>query len=228
MARSRIPRSIVLLAALGAGLCGTPGCTNLGRRAKHFPHAIGLYFQDRFEDLTEVADLGFTFTLKSGYVLYVSAGSLVPVGGGYFNGWFLGFGGGQVFGIGHSRFLVTRHYFAGGGVGVWGYEEIGWDEYDTEDLSSFHCQDVGAGLFVEPYGRPGPFPSFRNQLHAGYIGIVANAHVYETLDFLLGFLGFDLSGDDGVRLGKWSWQTYEEADVNSFEFNDYHMGFQDY
>lgn len=228
MVRRRVSSSALLATALAIGLSGAPGCTNLGRRAKSFPHAIGLYLQDRFEDFTEAADVGFTFSLRSGYVLYTSAGSLVPVGGGYLNGWFLGLGGGQLFGIGHSRFLATRYYFAGGGVGVWGYEEFGWDEFDTEDLSTMHCQDVGVPLFLEPTGRPGPFPSFRAHAHAGYLGLMANAHVYETLDFLLGLIGFDLSGDDGVRLGKWSWQTYEDADVNSFEFSDYHMGIQDY
>jgi hypothetical protein len=214
--------------ALGIALAGAAGCTSLGRRAKTFPHAIGLYFQDRYEDLTEIADIGFTFTLKGGYVLYTSAGSLVPVGGGYFNGWFLGFGGGQLLGIGHSRFLATRYYFAGGGVGVWGYEEFGWDTFDTEDLSTLHCQDVGAPLFLEPTGRPGPFPSLRTHAHAGYLGLMANAHLYETLDFLLGLVGFDICGDDGVRLGKWWWLTYDDAEVNSFEFNNYHTGIQDY
>jgi len=228
MRRLRGPGAIAWLALLGLGLCATPGCTNLSRRAKGFPHGVGLYLQDRFEDLTEVADIGFTLSFKGGYALYASTASLVPVGGGYFNGWFVGFGGGQLLGIGHSRFPATRYYFAGGGVGVWGYEEFGWDTYDTEDLSTLHCQDVGVPLFLEPTGRPGPFPSLRAHAHAGYLGVMANAHVYETLDFLLGLLGFDICGDDGVRLGKWSWQTREEADVNSLEFSTYHMGIEKY
>lgn len=221
-------RVSLLLAAAGLGLCTAPGCSSLGRRARNLPHGIGLYFQDRYEDLTEIADVGLTFSLKGGWVLYTDAASLVPVGGGYLNAWFFGFGGGQLFGIGHSRFLITRYYFAGGGVGVWGYHEFGWDEFDTEDLSTVHCQDLGAGLFVPPCGRPGPFPSFRSHAHAGYFGLMANFHVYETLDFLFGLFGLDLCGDDGVRLGKWPWQSPEEADVNSFEFNDYHMSFQNY
>ncbi len=225
---ARFLRSGLLLAALGLGLCAAPGCTNLGRRAKNIPHGIGLYFQDRWEDLTEIADVGFTFSLKGGYVLYTDVASLVPIGGGHFNAWFFGFGGGQFLGIGHSRFLVTRYYFAGGGLGVWGYEEFAWDQYDTEDLSTLHCQDVGVALFLPPCGRPGPFPSFRNHVHAGWFGLMANFHLFETLDFITGFLGFDLCGDDGVRLGKWPWQTYDDADVHAFEFNDYHMGFQDY
>lgn len=228
MARAKIIRSMLWLCALGIGAGGVPGCTTLGGRARTMPQAVGLYFQDRAEDLMEVVDVGFTLTLKSGYVLYTNVGSVVPVGGGYFNGWFLGLGGGQIFGIGHSRFPATRYYFLGGGIGVWGYEEIGWDVYDTEDLSSFFCQDVGVGLFVPPCGRPGPFPSFRTCAHAGYIGFLTNANLFEALDFLSGIFGFDLCGDDGVRLGKWSWQTYDEADVHSFEFTDYHMGFQDY
>ncbi|MBM4033885.1 MAG: hypothetical protein FJ291_19200 [Planctomycetes bacterium] len=219
---------LLLAAAAGFGLCAATGCTSLGRRARSFPHGVGLYLQDRFEDVMETMDVGFTLTWKPSFALYTDAASVAPVGGGYVQGWFIGLGGGQLFGIGHSRFPATRCYFLGGGVGVWGYEEIGWDTFDTEDLSTFHCQDVGAPLFLQPTGRPGPFPSFRSYAHAGNLGLMANAHLYEALDLLFGFIFFDLCGDDGVRLGKWPWQTAEEADVNSFEFADYHMGFQDY
>lgn len=217
-----------LAAALCLGLGAATGCTSLGRRARSFPHGLGLYVQDRWEDFTEIVDLGLTASLKGGYVLYANAGSLVPLGAGYLDGWFLGFGGGQFLGIGHARWFVTRYYFAGGGFGVWGYEEFAWDTFDKEDLSTLQCQDVGVALFLPPCGRPGPFPSFSSHLHAGYIGVMANVHVYETLDFLFGIFGFDFCGDDGVRLGKWPWQTYEEADVHAFEFNEYHMGIFDY
>ncbi len=229
MRRLASGRGAAWLAVLALGLSAAGGCTSLGRRAKSLPHGAMLYVSDRFEDLFEVVDVGFTITLKGGFALYTDVGSVVPVGGGYLDGWFLGIGGGQFLGIGHNRFLVTRHYFLGGGIGVWGYEEWGWDVFDTEDLSTLRCIAVGLPpLFAEPYSRPGTWPSFRNYAHAGYLGVVANANVFEALDFLLGFIGLDICGDDGVPLGKWPWQTYDEADVESFGYYNYHRGFESY
>lgn len=222
-------RGAAWLAVLAVGLCAASGCTSLGRRARSFPHGVGLYLQDRFEDAMEMVDLGFTITFKPGFALYADAGSVAPVGGGHISGWFVGIGGGQLLGIGHGRFLATRHYFLGGGVGVWGYEEFGWNVYDTEDLSSLRCVAVGLPpLFAEPYSRPGTWPSFRSYAHAGYLGIVGNANLFEALDFIFGFIGLDFCGDDGVPLGKWPWQTYDEADVESFEYYNYHRGFETY
>jgi len=223
------PRRAMRGALALAAACAAAGCTSLPERARGPLHFVGLYCQDRFEDLTEVADLGLTFTWKPGFALYASPLSLTPFGAGYFNGWFLGFGGGQFLGIGHSRFLVTRTYFAGGGLMMWGYEEFGWDTFDTEDLSTLQCQDVGAAAIVlPPHGRPGPVPSLRSYLHAGHFGFMANGNVYETFDFFLGIFGLDICGDDGVRLGKWPGMTYEEADLNAFEFTDYHRGIEQY
>ncbi len=215
-----------LLATLAMGLTG---CTSLGKRAKGPFHFAGLYLQDRYEDLTEVVDLGLMITLKSGFALYTSVGSFTPVGGGYVDGYFFGIGGGQFLGIGHARFLHTRHYFIGGGLMLWGYEEYGWDVFDTEDMSTLRCLDTGAAaLVLPPHPRPGTCPSWRNYVHAGNIGFIANANLFEALDFLFGWFGFDFCGDDGVPLGKWAWQTYDEADVNSFEFYEYHRGFESY
>jgi len=43
---------------------------------------------------------------------------------------------------------------------AWGYEELGWQQFDITDMSTLHCQDVGlAGVLTPPAGRPGPVPS---------------------------------------------------------------------
>ena len=225
--RMRLCLRVLAVAALT--LAASTGCTSLGRRAHGPFHFIGLYISDRFQDFTEVADIGFTFSTKSKFAFYESMGSLLPFGVSYVDGYFLGFGGGQFLGLGAGDFLVTRYYFAAGGMGVWGYEEIGWQSFDTDDLSTIRCQDVGpAAIILPPYGRPGPIPSFRLCVHGWLFGAVTNVHLFETLDFLLGFVGLDICGDDGVIVGKWWWQTEEDAEIDAFEFYDYHRGFADY
>ncbi|MFQ6134153.1 MAG: hypothetical protein ACE5R4_19070 [Armatimonadota bacterium] len=50
------------------------------------------------------------------------------------------------------------------------------------------------------------------------MGLVGNANYYEMLDFVLGFAGIDISGDDGAYTGKWPWQSHESADRMMLEF----------
>jgi hypothetical protein len=43
--------------------------------------------------------------------------------------------------------------------------------------------------------------------HVGYVGLVGNLRFMEIFDFLTGWFGFDLCGDDGQPYGKWPWQS---------------------
>ena len=43
-------------------------------------------------------------------------------------------------------------------------------------------------------------------LHVGYVGLILNVRYLEILDFLTGWFGADLCGDDGRDYGKWPWQ----------------------
>ena len=86
--------------------------------------------------------------------------SITPIGAAHVDGRFIGLGGGQVFGLGAGEWGSTRFHLTAGGALAWGYEELGWKEFDTKNMSTLHCQDVGlAGVFLPPYGRPGPVPS---------------------------------------------------------------------
>ncbi len=40
-----------------------------------------------------------------------------------------------------------------------------------------------------------------HSIHVGYVGLVGNARYGEMADFLLGFAGIDIAGDDGRKLG---------------------------
>jgi len=53
-----------------------------------------------------------------------------------------------------------------------------------------------------------------------HVGLVGNLNYFEMLDFVLGFAGVDLCGDNGVLLGKWPDQTYEEAADAAWDFED--------
>ena len=50
------------------------------------------------------------------------------------------------------------------------------------------------------------------------MGLVGNANYYEMADFVLGFIGIDISGDDGRVVGKWPWQSDEDAKKAAMEF----------
>jgi len=147
-----LAHSTALGLALAAALGSLAGCTNLAERAKNPPHAVYLYVHDRVVDALQMIDGGITVTTKPCFALYGHFASLTPVGVGYFDGYFVGIGGGQL--------GVTRHYLSGLGLGVWGYEEIGWGNYDPDDLTTLQSQGVGPlGLLLPPYQRPGSAPS---------------------------------------------------------------------
>mgnify|MGYP005839246899 CR=1 FL=1 len=59
------------------------------------------------------------------------------------------------------------------------------------------------------------------------MGLVGNLNYYEVLDFVLGFVGIDLCGDDGVLLGRWPGQTPQEANDAAWEFEDLRRTFQE-
>jgi len=58
------------------------------------------------------------------------------------------------------------------------------------------------------------------------VGAVGNANYYEMLDFVLGFIGIDISGDDGRVVGKWPWQSEEDAAESMLEFEQFRPNFE--
>jgi len=148
--QGRVARRTGLL--MVAGLVALAGCTSLSARAKNPVHFVGLYFQDRYEDFAETIDLGLTFTEEPSFALYGHFASLTPFGVAQVDGYYLGIGGGQI--------GLTRHYVAGAGALVWGYEELGWQQYDPDDLTTLSSAGVGpVGILMPPWHRPGAVPS---------------------------------------------------------------------
>ncbi len=152
MQPGRMASSPRTLAAMLLSVIALPGCTSLIERSRNPLHFVGLYLQDRAQDLMEVADVGVTASPEPGFAIYGAFASLTPVGVAYVDGRF--------FGLGSGSLGSTPFYLAAAGLLVWGYEEIGWQQFDLKDMSTVHCQDVGlAGIFLAPHGRPGPVPS---------------------------------------------------------------------
>ena len=154
------------------------------------------YLKWRFEDLLETVEVGLTLSSKSCGGFYVDPASLAPLGACYFDGTFVGVGGGQL--------GVTRHYMAGVGAVIWGYEEYGWQDFDRRDLTTVQALGVGPiGLLLPPYGGPASALSSRVYVHLGQLGVIANANAMEAVDLAFGFAGIDVGGDDGRVLGLW-------------------------
>jgi len=139
-------------AALVAVLLVLAGCSGPLWRAKDSADFAWSYVRDRYVDLCQTIDGGISITTKPSFALYGHFASLTPIGAGQIDGYFLGIGGGQL--------GVTRMYLLGYGALIWGYEELGWRDFDPEDMGTLWCQDVGVpGLLFPPYGRPGQAPS---------------------------------------------------------------------
>ena len=156
------------------------------------------YVRYRAEDLLEVVDVGLTVTKTPQIGLYWN--SLEIITGGYSNvdGWFVGWGGGQI--------GVTRHYNYCYGLG-YAKETVGWGEFDKNDESTLDVRYAGVlGIVLPPYrGRPSYMPACVHFFpHIGYVGLVWNARWMEMADFLVGWTTIDIAGDDGHKLGKWS------------------------
>lgn len=174
--------------------------------------SAGKYIVHRYQDFGEVMDFGITITDTPQVGLYWNSLEVIVFGACDLDGHFFGWGGGQ---LGYTRFMAK----------CWGFlyseEIVGWGpELDTERreevlikrrggivgiLSNLAGPDaeIGSG---EIYGSgPNYTPACVHFVpHLGYVGIVWNLRYMEILDFALGWVGLDISGDDGYAVGKWS------------------------
>lgn len=186
-ARRRLSKVGVVL-VLGVALLASQGC-----------EAVGRYFQYRGEDFLEMVDVGFTFTSEPCIGLYWNSLDLLVAGYSNVDGYFVGWGGGQI--------GVTRHYNHCYGLIV-SHEEVGWGDFDENDPDTLYERYGGLAGLASCFGESTPdytpacvhfFP------HLGYIGLVWNARWTQVLDFILGWTTIDIAGDDGYRFGKWPW-----------------------
>ena len=146
---------IALCVALAVVLAAVTGCapTRLATQGSGSPLGAGLrYLRYRAEDAFEMLDAGITVSTKPGFALYGDFASVAPGGYGHVDGHFVGVAGGRI--------GAMRHHQASLGLVAWGYEEVGWGDFEKEDPTTLSTQSCGAlGLLTPPYGRPASAPS---------------------------------------------------------------------
>jgi len=217
-------RLLTLVAVLAAAFA-LQGCT-----------AAQDYFVYRFHDFAEMADGGSTITETPQIGLYWNSLEAFPIGYSEIDGYFVGFGGGQIFGLGDGdgTFGYTRHYNKCWGVG-YGEEIIGWGpdlgEVGTVDPNGMDdvlikrrsgfigiataILDVDvtdSGFGAGPNYTPSCVHFFP---HIAYVGFVWNARYMEMVDFMLGWTTIDIAGDDGYNVGQWSfpWRSDDGGEM---------------
>ncbi len=212
MRRPSIRSGIVPTGLLCAVLSGAAGCSAV--------ESVGRYFQYRFEDFCEVADVGLTITTTPQWGFYWNSLEVLLFGYSDVDGYFLGFGGG---GIG-----IRRHSNKCYGLIV-GVEEVGWsgnlspDPIPEENIHKRMSGVPGILMGLTGSGEYGAGPNYTPACvhffpHIGYVGLVWNLRYMEFVDFFLGWFGLDISGDDGRQVGRWnipgltpSWEDTEEG-----------------
>jgi len=170
--------------------------------------SVGTYFKYRYEDFTEMADLGISFTKTPQLGLYWNSLELIVAGYCKVDGYFIGFGGGQ--------FGMTRMYANCYGL-LYSVEKVGWgDGLDGEHPEDVIAERTGGilGILLPPYNSgPNYTPACVHFFpHLGYIGLVWNGRYTQILDFVLGWTTLDICGDDGVEVGEWSFPWRKERE----------------
>ncbi len=175
--------SKLLAAATITAAIGFSGCT---------------YFRDRGNDAKDMIDIGLTFSKKPGFAFFYDFVPVIPIGGGYVDGRFMGLGGGQFS-------LAAPHYERSVGLVLWGEEEVvfGYDretldvlpEAERNELTNFQRSGL-AGLAQGPAPDADYLLSCPHYLHVGWIGAVASPRYLQMLDFVLGWTTIDIASDD--------------------------------
>lgn len=168
------------------------------------------YLRYRLDDALEVVDVGIVVSYKPGLALWFAAPFSLAAGlGGHVDGYCIGLAGG--------RPLFTPHYLNAIGILVFGFEEIGWGKFDTEDPATLYRTYQGVlGIPLSLiFARPAYVPTCTHQVHVLFLGAIANLRYMEVLDFVVGFTTLDIAGDDGRDLGHWPWRSAESMDKQS-------------
>lgn len=152
----------------------TPGCTYLGNRGR---------------DAAEIVDLGVSVSAKPQFGLYLGLCPLpVGLGAGSVDGWYAGVGGGAV--------GLLEYHQRGRGRQIWGPETCEEAPKEPGKADSESKPAAPACLTLGCCGHSGGKPKCMHFFHIGWIGLTLNARPLEIPDFLLGWLGLDIMGDD--------------------------------
>jgi len=141
------------------------------------------YLKNRWRDTLDTLDVGFTFSTKPQFGIYANCPFLAPAGYAKVDGYYAGIGGGKL--------GVMKHHQDAAALVLWGREDIEWGE------GSGQARGVGPlGLSTTREGNPDYKPQCAHYLHLGFVGVTGNLNYREWPDFLLGWIGLDVAGDD--------------------------------
>ena len=143
MQRGRTQRAWRVALPLAAALCACQGCATIKRFA--------VFTYDRVNDTGDMVDLGITVSKKRCLSVYACGFGLATLGGGYFDGYYAGLGGG--------RLGIMRHYHKTVGLLVYSFEEYAWGKFDLNDpktLNRRHVGPIGFLFFPRPKSCGGP------------------------------------------------------------------------
>lgn len=156
------------------------------------------YVQNRWSDVGDVIDVGFTFSKKPQFALFYDFIPVVPIGFGWVDGYFTGLGGGKVRDF-------SPHWERSFGLVLWGQEDLSF-EYSLEELQEMPQEEREDVMNFQRTGLfgmvQGPFPdqdyliSCPHYIHIGWIGVVASPRYLQMLDLVVGFTTIDIGADD--------------------------------
>jgi len=170
--RLTISRVVILL--MLPLLLGSAGCAYMGNRGN---------------DALDIFDVGVTTSPKAGFSLYAGFLNLAALGYSEVDGTLYGLAGR------HAGAIPMRQN--AGGLVVWGYEQLGYEDFDAADPASPPSWGVGPiGWITGPCPPPSQVLNCPKLLHLGRVGITLNCHFGELADFILGWTTLDIIGDD--------------------------------
>jgi hypothetical protein len=155
------------------------------------------YAKHRLDDALEMFDIGISLSGKPCLSVYACGVSFITGGISKFDGVVVGMGGGFIGIVGHQNECF--------GLITAGTEHLVWTK-GRKKRDYRHMQGWQATLSAGKIYPPAYFPACTHYLHLFYFGLVGNLRYAEMLDFMFGFLGFDMAMDDGRDQGKWFFQ----------------------
>jgi len=174
-------RRIVVVGILLAAVAALQGCS---------------YAKYRATDLAQLFDMGLTFSKKPQFSAYLNCPTVVPIGYGKVDGYFLGLNGG--------RGGFSTHKREEEGLLFWGHEKSSYGAFDKSQSETLNVRDVGVvGLAQTENKKSAAKPVCIHHLHLGWVGFVWNINWLEFPDFFAGVVGLDPMRDDGPDGGLW-------------------------
>jgi len=180
---------LFLALALGSSFVLQSGCTYLTKRGN---------------DAADIVNLGITVTprLKPEFAFYFDFFSLTPIGYANLDN--------KMFGIFNRNYGLMDYEEESYGAVVYGREMKVAGEFNPKDPHQAHTDqtdvkerpkfDIGLGGITSGENPPPPLHYLEcdRAVHLGWIGIRNTMRPFDLVDFVLGWTGLDIMGDDNI------------------------------